>query len=150
WTGTRPGTHDILHVEAVIGVRRLKPGPAVVDVQVQRIYRSQVIVDAVEYIFFISLVMEDGEFRRVEKASGVEPVYLDKISPVLSAIGHVKSGRYRPKASVGTRKASRRTRHALSRPRCGHDYEAGLVAIFGRRRARDHFDGLNRIRWKLV
>jgi hypothetical protein len=43
---------------------------------VHRVCRGELAVDAVEDIELVALVVEDGEFGRVEEAAGVEAVPL--------------------------------------------------------------------------
>ena len=94
--------------------------------------------------------MEDGELRRIEKAAGVETINLDKVPPLLAAIGQVEARKGRPEGAIRTGDAPGRLGNALAGARRGHDYQAGLAAVLGRRRAADHFDGLNRVGRNLV
>ncbi len=87
WVGAGAATNHVLHVQVVVGVRGLKPGAAVIKIQMNRVHRCETVIDAVENILLVALVVEDRELRRIEKAPGVEAVNLDKVAPFLTAIG---------------------------------------------------------------
>ena len=108
------------------------------------------VVDAVEDVLLVALVVEDGELRRIEKAAGVEAVGLDEVAPVLAAIGQIEAAGRRAEGAIGGVDAAGGLGDALAGARGGHDDQAGLAAVLGRRRAADDFDGLNRVRRKLV
>ena len=83
--------YHVLDVQVVVGVGRLKPGAAVVEVEMDGVGRREAVVDAVEEVLFVALVVEDGELRRIEKAAGVQAVGLDEVAPVLAAIGEIEA-----------------------------------------------------------
>ena len=140
-----PPLHHVLHVQVVVGVGRLEPGAAVVQVQVHRIGWREAVVHAIEDVLLVALVVEDGKLRRIEKAAGVQAVGLDEVAPVLAAIGEVEAAGRRPEGAVGAVDVAGRLGDALPGARGGHNDQAGLVAVFGRRRAADDLDGLNRV-----
>ena len=43
-------------------------------------------VHAVEHILFVALVVDYGEFRRIEKSAAVQPVGRNEVSPLLASI----------------------------------------------------------------
>src|SRR5450631_777217 len=81
----RTAADDILHIEVVVGVRRLEPAAAVVEVEVNGVDRCEGVVDAIEGILLIPLVVEDCELRRIKEATGVEAVDFNKVPPILAA-----------------------------------------------------------------
>src|SRR6202042_2698831 len=98
----------------------------------------------------VSLIVKDSELRGIKEASGIQPVDLNKIPPVLAAITQVNRSGCRPKRTEGRGDTSCRRRHALSGPRRHMDHQAGLFAELCRWRARDDFDRLHRVRRKLI
>ena len=46
-------------------------------------------VHAIEQVLFVALVVKDGKFRRIEKASAVQSAGGNKIPPLLSAVPEV-------------------------------------------------------------
>src|SRR5580698_4611557 len=57
----------ILDVEIVIGIRRLKPRPAVVQIEMDGVLCRESAVDAVEDIFLVALDMKDAELGRIQE-----------------------------------------------------------------------------------
>ena len=96
-----PLVSTFMHVQVVVGVGRLEPGAAVVEVEMDGVGRWKAVVDAVEEVLFVALVVEDGELRRIEEAAGIEAVDLDEVAPVLAAIGKIEAAGRRPESSVG-------------------------------------------------
>ena len=76
-----PSADHVLHVQVVVGVGRLEPGAAVVQVEVDGVGLREAVVDAIEDILLVALVVEDGELGRIEEAAGVEAVDLDEVAP---------------------------------------------------------------------
>ncbi len=136
--------------EIVVGVRRLEPRPAHPQVQMHRIRRRKLPVDAVEPIELVPLVVEHRELRRIQKPPRIQPVQLDEVPPVLSAVAQIQRRRRRPERPIRRRHRSRRRRHPLPRPRIHHNHHAGLPAKLRRRRAVNHLQRLHRVRWQLV
>ena len=96
----RPPDH-VLHVQVVVGVGRLEPGAAVVQVEVDRVGLGEAVIDAVEEVLLVALVVEDGELGRIEKAAGVEAVDLDEVAPAFSAVGEIEAAVRRAEGPVG-------------------------------------------------
>src|ERR1700761_1250445 len=115
-----------------------------------RVRRGELIVDAVENIFFIAFGMKHDEFRRIQKTPGIQSVHLKEVSPVFPAIAKIEASGGRSKAAVRSSDIACWCRQALARSRRCHDHQAGLPSVFGRRRAGNDLKGLNRIRRQLV
>lgn len=94
--------------------------------------------------------MHDRELWRVEKATAVQPVRGNEVSPILLAISEVEADIGSTKAAIGSRHFSVRLCNALSGMSRHVDYNAGLVAVLGRRSSSDDFHGLNRIERNLI
>src|SRR5260370_30303293 len=90
----------ILHIQIVIRVRRLKPGAAVVQVEMKRVRRRQLAIDAIEDIQLVALGVKDDELRRIEKTSCIQTVHLNKVPPVLAAIAEVHRSGRRPEGAI--------------------------------------------------
>ena len=101
--GVRAGAaaDDILDVEVVEGVRRLEPGAADAEVDVEGVGWGKLTVNAVKDIELVAFVVEDGELGRVEEAAGVEPVEFDEVAPVLVAVAEVDGSGGRAEGAVG-------------------------------------------------
>src|SRR5260370_30821878 len=68
-----PSSADhILHIQIVVGVRRLKPRAAVVQVEMNRVRRRQLTIDAIEDIQLVALGVKDDELRRIKKTSCIQ------------------------------------------------------------------------------
>src|ERR1019366_8906818 len=143
-------SNHVLNIQVVVRVGRLKPGAAVVQIQMKRVYGREVVVHAVEYVLLVALVVEDRELWRIEKAPRVEAVSFDKIAPFLAAIGQIGCARRRSECAIRTADAAGRLGNSLTRARGGYNHEAGFVAVLGRRRARDDLNRLNQVRRQLV
>ena len=52
--------------------------------------RRQGVVNPVKDILLVPFVVEDDEFRGIEKASGIQAVGFDEISPFCPAVGEVR------------------------------------------------------------
>ena len=52
-----------------------------------RIVGGELVVHAIEEVFFIALVVHHHEFRRIEEAAAVQTVGGNEIPPVLASIG---------------------------------------------------------------
>jgi hypothetical protein len=147
---SRPAVFNVLDVQILEGVGVLKPGAAVVEVKMNGIGGCEAVIDAVEEVFLVALVVEDGEFGRIEKASGVQGVGLDEVAPAFSAIGEIEAAIRGPEGPIGGIDVAGGLGDSLAGASGGHDHEAGLVAIFGRGRAADDLYRLNGVRWELV
>ncbi len=143
------GEH-VLDIEVVEGVGGLEPGAAVVEVEAHGVGVGDFEIDAVKCIFFVALVVEDAELGRIEKAPGIQGVELDEVAPVFAAVGEIESAAGRSKGAVGGRDGAGGLGYALAGTGSRHDDEAGLSAVFSRRRAGDDFEGLNGIGGNLV
>src|SRR5215475_2671906 len=115
-----------------------------------RITRRKLIVDAVKYVFRVALVVHDGEFRRVEKASGVQAGRGDEVSPVLAAVTEIHTQIRSSEGPVRGRDAAVGSGHALAGARGDVEHDAGLVTVFGGGRAGDDFHRLDRVGGNLV
>ena len=82
---------DVLDIEVVISIGSLEPGTAVVQVEVHGIGWRKAIVDAVEYVLFVALIVENGELGRIEKAAGIEAIALDEVAPIFAAVGEIEA-----------------------------------------------------------
>ena len=94
--------------------------------------------------------MKDDELGWVEEASGVEAVDLDEVAPVLVRRSRDRCAGGGAEGAVGGGDAAGRLGDALPGARGDLDDEAGLAAVFGRRRARDHLERLDGVGGKLV
>src|ERR1700751_4075137 len=74
-------TDNVLDVQVVIGVWRLKPGAGVVQVHMDGVIRCELTVYAIEDILLVALGVEDCELRGVEKAPGIQAVELEEVAP---------------------------------------------------------------------
>src|SRR6478609_273871 len=101
----------------------------------QRILWSQVVVHAVKKAFFISFIVNHGEFRRIQKSPAVQTAQRYEVPPLFAAVSHVESRRRRSKIPERPGKASRGLSHSQSRPRRDLDHQARLVAKLRRWRA---------------
>ncbi len=91
----RPRRRDIKRIDQhslVLPCRRLieligllEPGPRIVHVHVDVVLRSRLKVHAVEEILCVPFVVDNSEFRWIEKATGLETARRDEISEVLAA-----------------------------------------------------------------
>ena len=87
--GAGSPAHHIHDIELVIAVGILEPGARVVEVDMNRIGGRELIIHAVKDVLFIALGVEDLEFRRVEKAAGIQSIEFEEIAPVLAAVAEV-------------------------------------------------------------
>src|ERR1700687_1997749 len=94
--------------------------------------------------------MEDLEFRRVKKASRVQPAYRNEISPLRSSEGDIGAAGNRAKRPVRSGHASGWLLLSETGARGDLDYQTRLVAVFRGRRAGNHLHGLNRIHRNLI
>ena len=145
-----PPADHIRDIQVVISIRRLKPRPAVVQIQPHRVFRRELVIHPVKKILLVALIVEDDKLRRIQEPPRIQPVQLKEISPVLAAVRQVETAIHSPERSVRSRKTPRRLRHTLPRPRRHLDHQRCLAAILRRRRARNHLQRLDRIRRNLV
>ena len=150
--GVRAGASadDVLDVEVVVGVGRLKPGAAVVQIQMKGVGGGELTVDAIEDVKLVAFVVEDDELGRIEEAPGVEAVDLDEVAPVLAAVAEIDRAGGRAEGAVGGGDAAGWLGDSLAGAGCDLDDEAGLAAKLGRRGAGDDFERLDRVGRKLV
>src|SRR5580698_1230489 len=146
--GTLIGVADIVaelveHIQIVIGIRRLKPRTAVVQVQMKGVDRRKLIIRTVKDILLVALGVEYLELRRIEKASRIQSVDLEKITPGIATVPDIDRTGRRSKAPIRARNASRGRLLALPGPCCRVDNETRLAAVLRRRRARNYFERLN-------
>ncbi len=92
----------VFDVEVVKGIGCLEPGTAVVQVPMDRIGRGKAVVDAIKNVFLVTLVVEDGELRGIEKTAGIETVGLNEVAPALAAIGDVEAAICGPERTIGS------------------------------------------------
>ena len=145
--------HDAVPRRGILRVERigrLKPGTRVAHVQMQRIRCGQLIVHAVKDIFLVAFVVHHAELRRIEETAAVEPAHGDEVSPFFASVTEIEAASCRPKRAVRPGHASVRRRFAQARARGHVNYEARLVAVFGGRRAGNHFERLDRIERNLI
>ena len=129
---------------------RLEPGARKSCIQVDRIHFVQLKVEAIKYVFFIALGVNDCKLRRIEKASAVQPIHGDKIPPLRATIPEVDSSCGSAKTAIGGSNITVGRSHALSRT-CGHiDDDACLFAKFGRWRTVNYFQRLDGIQRNLI
>src|SRR5215469_5383655 len=107
-------------------------------------------IDAVEKVFFIALIVDGMQFRRVQKAAGVEPVHRKEVPPFLRTIGHPESAGYRAEAAVTGGEAPCRGLNPKTRTRSHLNHQTGLVAILGGRTSGNGLQRLNRIQRNLI
>ena len=105
--------------------------------------RRNRIVHSIENVLLITLVVEHGELWRIEEATGIESVGLKKVAPFLAAIRQIEAACRGSEGTIGCADTARGLGHALPGARGRHNHQAGLAAVFGWRRAADHFDRLN-------
>src|SRR5437899_10537010 len=94
--------------------------------------------------------MYDRELRGIEETAAVEPASGNKVSPFRPAIRQVEIRVGRPERTIRVRKRAGRSRNPLARAGRDVDYNAGLLAVFRGRRARDDLQGLHRVQRNLV
>src|ERR1700687_5813895 len=71
----------------------LKPGSREAEIQVNGVWSRGLKVKTIEHVFFISLVVHHLEFRRIEKAPGVQAIRGDEVSPLRASVRKVKAPR---------------------------------------------------------
>src|SRR5260370_27200358 len=150
WVAARTSAHHIDDVQIVEGVRSLKPGPRVVEIQMNRIVGCKAAVDAVKEVDFVTFVMEDGKLGTIKEPAGVQTIDFDEVSPVLAAVGKIEASGRGAERPVGRSYASVRSSRALPRTGGYVDDEAGLSTIFGGRGSRNRLNRLDRIRRNLI
>ena len=131
-------------------IRRLEPRPGEAEVHVDTVRLRRLEVDAIEEILFIASVVHDGEFRSVQKAAALEAAGGDEVAPPVAAVREVEAAAASAEAAVGSVDFAMRLSDAQAGSRGHHDYQAGLVAVFGRRCAFDHFHRRHRIERNLI
>ena len=93
-SGPAPPLTTFEHIQVVVGVRGLEPGAAVVQVQVDRIHRGELIVHPIKDVLLVPLVVEDDELRRIQKSAGIQSVEFEEVAPVFAAVAKIEtSGR---------------------------------------------------------
>src|SRR4029077_3601182 len=115
-----------------------------------RIRLRHLIIDAVKQILFIPLVMDDSELRWVKKPATVQAIHRNEVPPILPSVSKIETTIYGPKASIRGGKRAVGCSDPLPRTGRNIDHYARLFTKFGGRRARDHFQGCNRIQRNLV
>src|SRR6266853_4687765 len=80
-----PGGH------CIEGIRFLEPRTGVEEIEMDRVRCSRLQVESVEPIFLISFGVENLEFGRIKKASRVQSVYGDEISPFRATEGDIRA-----------------------------------------------------------
>ncbi len=111
---------------------------------------SRLKIQSVEHIALIAAIVKDPEFRPVQKPAGVHAVQRDEIADALRSVSQLESAARRPERSIGCRYRAVRLIHSEARARGHYNHQTGLIAIFGGRRALDHFHRLHRIHRQLV
>ena len=114
------------------------------------VFGGELVIHAVKQILLVALVVRNLEFRGIKKAAVIQPAHGDEISPLGSAETQIEGNIRRSKTAVRGGETTLGSGHALAGAGCNVDHNAGLVAIFGRRRASDHFQGLDGIKRNLV
>ena len=64
---------------------------ACIEIEVDRVCGGELVIHAVEDVFFVAFVVHDGKFRAVEKPAAVQSASSDEISPLLAAVGEVET-----------------------------------------------------------
>ena len=107
-------------------------------------------VEAVEERDVVPRVVQRFEFRRIEKAIGPQPLTDRKLPDRVRAAADVDIAGRTLERAVAERRAAGRLR--LIEPGLGHDvhHQAALVAVFGRRHARDDLHRLHGVRRDLI
>ena len=141
--GDSAASEDVADVHVVVGVGSLEPGAAVVEIEVNGIDGSEAEVDAVEEVFFVALVVEDGELGWIKEAAGVDAIQFEEVAPVLAAIGEIEAAGCGAEGAVGGVEAAGGLGDSLTGAGGGDDDEAGFVAILGGGRAGDDFERLD-------
>ena len=140
----------ILHVQVVIAVRGLKPGPAVVQVQVQCIDRRKLVIHPIKDVLFVALVVKNHKFWSVQKATGIQAIEFEEVSPGLGAVANIESSRCRAKCPVGRGKTPGGFGKTLPRSRGYLNHQACLIPVLRRWRAGNDLNRLNGIGGDLV
>src|SRR5277367_3930484 len=120
-------------------IRRLEPGAGVKQIKVQGVCGIELIIHAVEDVFFVALVVQYGVFRTVEKPAAVQTVDGNEVSPLCAAIGKIEAGVGGAECAVGGDDTAVRSRDTLAGARGCLDDQASLVSEFGGRSSRDNF-----------
>src|ERR1035437_5532449 len=140
----------VLHPEVVVRIRRLEPRAAEAEVQVDRVRRRELAIDAIEDVEFVTLVVEHGELWRIEEPTRFEAIALNEIAPVLPAVAEVGGAGGGTEGAKGGGDGAGGRSDALTGARGDLNDEAGLAAVLGWWSAGDDFERLNRVRRKLV
>src|SRR5207248_11594292 len=123
-------------------VRRLKPRASVIQVEMDRVRRGQLPIDAVEDIHLIALGVKNDELRRIEEPSCIQAVHLNKVPPVIATVTKIRRAGGRAEGAIRSRNAAGRVGDALARPRRSLNHKTGLPAKLCRGRSRDHLERL--------
>src|ERR1700690_1884822 len=104
---------------------------------------GKLVVYPVKYIFQVTLGMYHGKFLRVEKSSGIQAVHRDEVSPLRTTVSEIECSIHGAKRTVGRGDCPMRSGHALSGARSNLNHQAGLIAKFSGRCARNDFERLD-------
>ena len=134
----------------IVGIGDLEPGTRREQIQVQGVLRSRLIVEPVENLLVVSAIVQHRELGRIQKPPGPRRVGHQKIADpgVARAEGEIfANAAERPIAGAETSERLQR-----SQSRFGHrgHHQAGLIAIFRRRRARNRLERLDGVQRQLV
>ena len=72
-------------------IRCLEPRAGQSQVQVKRIGLRKLKIHTIKYVLFISLGMHHGKLWRIKKATAVQPVHRNEISPFVTSVSQIKS-----------------------------------------------------------
>ena len=137
-------------VLSIEGIGRLEPGTRVAQIEIDGVGLRRLEVDAVENVCLVPIIVHHRDFRAIQKPIGAHPIGGYEIAPRLSAIGQVEACAPIGERAIGRVNLAVRLGLAESGASSHHDHQAGLVPVFGRRRALDHFHRLHRIQRNLV
>src|SRR6185369_4309656 len=114
----------------VILVGSLEPGTRQAEIQVERVGRSWLEVDAIEEVFAIAVGVNCLELRSVQIAATIDATERNEVSEALIAEAKREASVRRSERSVATGKTAMST-GVQAGAGSGADDQAGLVSVFG-------------------
>src|SRR5262249_23007008 len=140
----------IQNVQVVIRIRSLKPRPAVVQVEVNRILLRKLIVHAIKNILLVSFVVEDQKLRWIKKTARLQSACRNEVAPAVATIAKIKTCVGRSEGAKGAVDAARRLLHSLTGTSRNLDDETRFIPVFSGRGTVNHFKRLDRFCRNLV
>ena len=76
----------------VKGIRRLEPGAGVKQIKVNGISGVELVIYAVEDVFFVALVVYYRVLRTVKESAAIQTVGGNEVSPLFTAVREIEAG----------------------------------------------------------